>query len=152
MAAGLYIHIPFCFSKCPYCDFYSTKYTAAAADAFAEKLGGQMQDYTGSFDTVYFGGGTPSILEPRVLTGILQAVRDHFAIDPAAEITVECNPSKDLTGDMEQAVKGGARFDLQQIGADVGHLHTRNKGKGFLHEWQHIVACKVALHDEIVAR
>ena len=107
MAAGLYIHIPFCFSKCPYCDFYSTKYTQTAADAFAEKLGGQMQDYTGSFDTVYFGGGTPSILEPQVLTGILQAVRDHFAIDPAAEITVECNPSKDLTGDMEQYAAAG---------------------------------------------
>lgn len=107
MAAGLYIHIPFCFSKCPYCDFYSTKYTPAAADAFAEKLGGQMQDYTGSFDTVYFGGGTPSILEPRVLTGILQAARDHFAIDPTAEITVECNPSKDLTGDMEQYAAAG---------------------------------------------
>lgn len=107
MAAGLYIHIPFCFSKCPYCDFYSTKYTPTAADAFAEKLGGQMQDYTGSFDTVYFGGGTPSILEPRVLTGILQAVRDHFAIDPAAEITVECNPSKDLTRDMEQYAAAG---------------------------------------------
>lgn len=107
MAAGLYIHIPFCFSKCPYCDFYSTKYNPTAADAFAEKLGGQMQDYTGSFDTVYFGGGTPSILEPQVLTGILQAVRDHFAIDPAAEITVECNPSKDLTGDMEQYAAAG---------------------------------------------
>lgn len=107
MAAGLYIHIPFCFSKCPYCDFYSTKYTPAAADAFAEKLGGQMQDYTGSFDTVYFGGGTPSILEPWVLTGILQAARDHFAIDPAAEITVECNPSKDLTRDMEQYAAAG---------------------------------------------
>ena len=107
MAAGLYIHIPFCFSKCPYCDFYSTKYTPTAADAFAEKLGGQMQDYTGSFDTVYFGGGTPSILEPQVLTGILQAVRDHFAIDPAAEITVECNPSKDLSRDMEQYAAAG---------------------------------------------
>ena len=107
MAAGLYIHIPFCFSKCPYCDFYSTKYTPTAADAFAEKLGGQMQDYTGSFDTVYFGGGTPSILEPQVLTGILQAVRDHFTIDPAAEITVECNPSKDLTRDMEQYAAAG---------------------------------------------
>lgn len=107
MAAGLYIHIPFCFSKCPYCDFYSTKYTPAAADAFAEKLGVQMQNYTGNFDTVYFGGGTPSILEPRVLTGILQAVRDHFAIDPAAEITVECNPSKDLTRDMEQYAAAG---------------------------------------------
>lgn len=107
MAAGLYIHIPFCFSKCPYCDFYSTKYTPAAADAFAEKLLTQMQNYTGSFDTVYFGGGTPSILEPQVLTGILQAVRDHFTIDPAAEITVECNPSKDLTRDMEQYAAAG---------------------------------------------
>ncbi len=108
MAAGLYIHIPFCFSKCPYCDFYSTKYTPTAADAFAEKLGGQMQDYTGSFDTVYFGGGTPSILEPQVLTGILQAVRDHFTIDPAAEITVECNPSKDLTRDMGSTQRRGS--------------------------------------------
>lgn len=107
MAAGLYIHIPFCFSKCPYCDFYSTKYTPTAADAFAEKLKGQMQDYTGSFDTVYFGGGTPSILEPQMLTGILQAVRDHFAIDPAAEITVECNPSKDLTRDLKQYAAAG---------------------------------------------
>ena len=107
MAAGLYIHIPFCVSKCPYCDFYSTKYTPAAADAFAEMLKGQMQNYTGSFDTVYFGGGTPSILEPRVLTGLLQAVRQHFTIDPAAEITVECNPSKDLTRDLEQYAAAG---------------------------------------------
>lgn len=107
MAAGLYIHIPFCISKCPYCDFYSTKYTPAAADAFAEKLKAQMQDYTGTFDTVYFGGGTPSILEPRVLTGILQAVRQHFTVDPAAEITAECNPSKDLTRDLEQYAAAG---------------------------------------------
>lgn len=107
MTAGLYIHIPFCVSKCPYCDFYSTKYTPAAAEAFAERLKAQMGDYTGRFDTVYFGGGTPSILEPQVLTGILQAVRQHFTVDPAAEITVECNPSKDLTRDLEQYAAAG---------------------------------------------
>ena len=138
MAAGLYIHIPFCFSKCPYCDFYSTKNTPTAADAFAEKLGGQMQDYTGSFDTVYFGGGTPSILEPQVLTGILQAVRDHFAIDPEAEITVECNPSKRRgwgtvrpgapcrqrgSGPHRSGSQGGRHYQYQP-GCDAGHPQT----------------------------
>lgn len=107
MAAGLYIHVPFCFSKCPYCDFFSTKYTPEAAASYANKLAEQMKNYTGSFDTVYFGGGTPSALEPQVLTGILQAVRRQFAIDPAAEITVECNPSKDLTRDMELYAAAG---------------------------------------------
>ena len=91
---GLYVHVPFCRSKCQYCDFYSlaTKednlfdgYLDAVCDHIKE-AGELAPGY--KVDSVYFGGGTPSILEPRVLTGILQAVRDHFAIDPAAEISL----------------------------------------------------------------
>ena len=107
MAAGLYIHIPFCFSKCPYCDFYSTKYAPAAADAFAEKLKGQMQDYTGSFDTVYFGGGTPPSWSHGCSPAFCRRCGITLLLTPAAEITVECNPSKDLTRDMEQYAAAG---------------------------------------------
>ena len=96
--AGLYFHIPFCKSKCPYCDFYSVKYSVPAAQQYCRALLEVLRQYNGSFDTVYFGGGTPSVMEPALLGEILQAAREHFDIAPDSEITVECNPSKDLRG------------------------------------------------------
>ena len=104
---GIYLHIPYCKAKCRYCDFYSAPGARGVPQSYVDALLRELAKNTRRPDTLYFGGGTPSILEPQVLTGILQAVRDHFAIDPAAEITVECNPSKDLTGDMEQYAAAG---------------------------------------------
>ena len=97
--AGLYIHIPFCKSKCPYCDFYSVKYDESLAEKYTDELIKTMGDYTGEFDTVYFGGGTPSILDYNLIGKILSAVKEHFDIDKNAEITIECNPSKNLEKD-----------------------------------------------------
>lgn len=94
--AGLYFHIPFCKSKCPYCDFYSVKYSKTAAEQYCGALVDEIKKYTGSFDTVYFGGGTPSILEPALIGEILTTARKQFIIAPDSEITIECNPSKDL--------------------------------------------------------
>lgn len=100
--AGLYFHIPFCKSKCPYCDFYSVKYEPSAAKAYSDRLCREMNRYSGEFDTVYFGGGTPSILDSELIEQILSHAREVFDIDKNAEITIECNPSKNLERDFEK--------------------------------------------------
>lgn len=100
--AGLYFHIPFCKNKCPYCDFYSVKYDCKSAEIYTDLLIQEMQKYEGDFDTVYFGGGTPSIIEPELIGKILSSAREHFNIDENSEITIECNPSKDLADAFKQ--------------------------------------------------
>lgn len=95
--AGLYIHIPFCRSKCPYCDFYSVKYEKELAEKYVNGLIDEIKKYKGSFDTIYFGGGTPSIIEPELIGKIIAEAKKQFDIDENSEITIECNPSKDLS-------------------------------------------------------
>lgn len=105
--AGLYFHIPFCKSKCPYCDFYSIRYDEALAEQYVQQICNTMKQYQGSFDTVYFGGGTPSILPPELIGKILDCARAQFEISDDAEITVECNPSKDLSEDFKKYASYG---------------------------------------------
>lgn len=100
--SGLYIHIPFCKNKCPYCDFYSVKYCESAGREYVTRLEEIIKQYQGSFDTVYFGGGTPSILPAELIGKILCCVRAQFDISDNAEITVECNSSKDLSEDFKK--------------------------------------------------
>lgn len=108
MAAGLYIHIPFCVSKCPYCDFYSVKYDKALAGQYVSRLTEELKKHRGAeFDTVYFGGGTPSVLEPEMICRIIEEAKSNFVIDSGAEITVECNPSKELKEDFRQYAESG---------------------------------------------
>lgn len=100
--AGLYIHIPFCKSKCPYCDFYSMKYDYELAQKYVNKLKNEFQKYKGAeFDTVYFGGGTPSILPPEMIAEIIDSINTCFKIRADSEITIECNPSKNLENDFK---------------------------------------------------
>lgn len=84
---GLYIHVPFCRKKCPYCDFYSTGYREDLAEQYADAVIRNLRCYDEDYDTVYFGGGTP-ILLARHIPRILAECR----IKRGAEITVECNP------------------------------------------------------------
>ena len=95
---GIYIHVPFCRSKCQYCDFYSLacpekklkhRYIKAVC-AHIRETGPQAPGYR--VDTVYFGGGTPSMLSPDALAAILTAIRQSFDVSPRAEITFEANP------------------------------------------------------------
>jgi putative oxygen-independent coproporphyrinogen III oxidase len=108
---ALYIHIPFCVSVCPYCDF--VVYAGAAArgprnriDAFvaaltselhlrADRLGGHARPLR----SVYLGGGTPSLLGAERIGSILAVARERFGVAPDAEVTVECNPGLDERGD-----------------------------------------------------
>ena len=105
--SGLYFHIPFCKSKCPYCDFYSVKFDEASAQQYVQEICDEIKQYQGIFDTVYFGGGTPSILPPELIGKILDCARAQFEISDDAEITVECNPSKDLSEDFKKYASYG---------------------------------------------
>ena len=92
---GLYIHIPFCLSKCHYCDFYSLTSISAVPD-FLDALFKEMTMYRNrfnSFDTVYIGGGTPSLLSPQQLENILVRIWGNFDLISDSEITVETNPA-----------------------------------------------------------
>lgn len=98
--AGIYIHIPFCRQKCYYCDFYktvNTNYTNSFLSAL-EKEAALRKDYISNeiVKTIYFGGGTPSVLTENQLSFILDFLNNFFSISPDAEVTFEANPD-DLT-------------------------------------------------------
>lgn len=94
--AGLYIHIPFCNSKCAYCGFYSVPSLKRKTDfleALKQEIVSRKDDLHGEkVETVYFGGGTPSLLTIEELKAIMALLHDSFEIDPEAEITLEANP------------------------------------------------------------
>lgn len=96
---GLYLHIPFCKSKCYYCDFCSfPSRDSSLVDAYVAELCRHMclwekRCYGRSFDTVYIGGGTPTLLNGNQAKKIIEGIKKHFDIAPNAEITVECNPA-----------------------------------------------------------
>src|SRR3569832_1375481 len=94
-AAGLYVHIPFCSSRCTYCDFATGLYQSELAERYVHGLINEIQSsqYAGeNVDTIYFGGGTPSLLAPSQLELILATVYDNFEIATGQEISLEINP------------------------------------------------------------
>ncbi len=95
---ALYLHIPFCIRKCTYCDFYSRPGTPEEMDAYARRLAEAIRLWGEAFhetplDTVYIGGGTPSLLNEWQLELILRALWDNWLIPPEVEITLEANPA-----------------------------------------------------------
>lgn len=96
---GLYFHIPFCLSKCRYCDFCSfPRADAATVRAYADELCRRLIDKAALcrdhlVDTVYLGGGTPTLLPIESMTSILQTLRERYALSRDCEITCECNPA-----------------------------------------------------------
>jgi oxygen-independent coproporphyrinogen-3 oxidase len=96
-AFGIYIHWPFCLSKCPYCDFNS--HVAAAIDqaawrrALLAELAHFAKETPGrTVTSVFFGGGTPSLMDPATVAALLEAIAGHWGVDPAVETTLEANP------------------------------------------------------------
>ncbi|WP_443940049.1 radical SAM family heme chaperone HemW [Pedobacter sp. MW01-1-1] len=93
--AGIYIHIPFCKKACHYCDFHfstSLKYADEMVDAICKEITLKKQKITGQVGSIYFGGGTPSILSLAQLQKIFDAINRSFSVDSNAEITIETNP------------------------------------------------------------
>ncbi|MGB5334966.1 MAG: radical SAM family heme chaperone HemW [Woeseiaceae bacterium] len=134
---SLYVHLPWCVQKCPYCDFNShaagdtaprTRYLDAVLrdlEAEAARSGGR------SVETVFLGGGTPSLFSPGEIERLLQAVRDNFALADDAEITMEANPGTVECGDpagyrdagVNRLSFGGQSFDDGLLRA-IGRIHS----------------------------
>ena len=95
---SLYIHIPFCVSKCPYCAFYSTHYNSAIADRYLAALDIEMKSRISDLQgqqvgCIYIGGGTPSTLQPDQFNRLFDCIDHHVAVEADAEITIEANPN-----------------------------------------------------------
>src|SRR5260370_27629861 len=100
--AGVYLHIPFCRSHCSYCDFATGMYEGGLAHRYVNSLIREISlwnevDSPAAVDTIYFGGGTPSLLKPAQIERILKAVRDRFQLVDGAEVTLEMNPADDVS-------------------------------------------------------
>jgi oxygen-independent coproporphyrinogen-3 oxidase len=144
MPLGLYISVPFCRTKCSYCNFASDVFSKGAFENYvarviedignartaAAELGGVFEE---NADSVYLGGGTPSILEPSQLIRIFKAVESEFALTADAEITVECAPGtlnpaliETLVSCGVNRVSLGVQSFVDQEAQSVGRLHKRS--------------------------
>lgn len=120
LGPGIYLHIPFCRRRCGYCDFASTVGGVAARQTFVDDLLAEIRaaaaegDFAGeTFRTIFFGGGTPSLLEGDQLHRILGALRGSFAVAPDAEVTMEANPESLEPKRLEAFLReGGNRVSL----------------------------------------
>lgn len=125
---GLYIHIPFCASKCPYCDFYSLRGDEATrlkyAEAVIRELKAASERYSRTADTLYIGGGTPSVLGGERLCNIIEAAKENL-VSSNAEITVECNPHSLENGIFEKLK--GAGVNRISLGLQSANENERKR-------------------------
>jgi oxygen-independent coproporphyrinogen-3 oxidase len=133
MAAGIYIHIPFCRSRCSYCDFATGLYQSEIADRYVKALVTEItrESKHTDIDTIYFGGGTPSLLTPAQLARVIETVQSHYNVASEAEVTMEMNPGT-VTLDtlaefrrlgVNRASFGAQTFDDREL-ARLGRSHT----------------------------
>ncbi len=130
---GVYVHIPFCRKRCAYCDFYTAMCVDSVKEKYILSLKNEINRWGGALsrpaDTVYFGGGTPSMLGAETLCDLLSAVKEAFEVSKDAEITLEINP-EDATEEFLKAVKD-AGFNRLSIGfqsLDDQTLKTLGRG------------------------
>jgi len=141
---GIYISVPFCRTKCSYCNFASDVFSrvvferyvdrvctdVASASQIAQEMGGQIEH---EVDSIYLGGGTPTVLDPAQLRRIFEAVRAQFSVQPDAEVTVECAPGTLAPEVLEgllrcgvSRVSLGVQSFVDAEAAAVGRLHKRS--------------------------
>lgn len=137
MNAGLYIHIPFCRTKCPYCDFYSIP-SLSLVPKWLEAVYKEILLYKELFpvfDSLFLGGGTPTVLSQNQWSGLMEALFTHFAFSPSTEVTVETNPDDVTEGLMghlrglgiNRISLGIQSFDDQEL-HDLRRRHSSNRG------------------------
>jgi oxygen-independent coproporphyrinogen-3 oxidase len=144
MPLGIYISVPFCRTKCSYCNFASDVFSRAVFERYLDRVCADMENATqvaaemggkmeSTVDSVYLGGGTPTVLEGTQLERIFGTLRQRFEVSPTAEVTVECAPGT-LTPAMVATllrcgvnrVSLGVQSFVDQEAAAVGRLHKRS--------------------------
>ena len=149
-SVGIYVSVPFCRAKCTYCNFASGVFGAERMDAYVERVCAEMRgvrgrvagfvapggfggvEMPGRVDSVYLGGGTPSLLSAEQVRRLVATLRDEFAVSAEAEITLECAPGQ-LSEETLQAmlaagvsrVSFGVQSFIDEEAAAVGRLHAR---------------------------
>ncbi len=138
---GVYVHIPFCAAKCNYCDFNSHISTDSERERYVKALCREIEEckHSGAIvDTIYFGGGTPTVLKPAQLAEVLAVLRRRFVIDDNCEITTECNPATIVvSGFAELKMAGFNRVSIGMQSADDGLL----KMLGRIHSFEQCREC-----------
>ena len=143
--AGVYVHIPFCKTKCPYCDFYSVTNLRPIEDylrALATEIDLRSYELAGvPVETIYFGGGTPSLLSGRAIGDIICRLRRSFDVAAETEVTLECNPGDLSTLDLDEVIAAGVnRFSIGAQSFDpsllrfLGRRHTGEETRALVRE------------------
>jgi len=137
---GIYIHWPFCASKCPYCDFNSHVQAVESPDdwatAFVSELNRYHQETSYStVNSVFFGGGTPSLMPPKIVDSVLHAISERWTLTDNAEITLEANPTSVEAGRFSGYQSAGVNrisVGIQSLNdlslRKLGRLHTAKEG------------------------
>jgi putative oxygen-independent coproporphyrinogen III oxidase len=143
---GVYVHWPFCLSKCPYCDFNSHVRRAAIDEtrfvrAFAAEIASTAARVPGrTVSTIFFGGGTPSLMQPSTVGAVLDAIARHWSVAPDAEVTLEANPTSVeaarfrgyRAAGINRVSLGVQALDDRVLG-ELGRLHTADEAIKAVH-------------------
>jgi oxygen-independent coproporphyrinogen-3 oxidase len=147
MSLGLYLHVPFCASICNYCNFNRGLFESGLKDRYVAALEQEIRSSAATgfggtrADTIFFGGGTPSLLEPAEIGRLIQVCRDSFAVTPDAEVTLETNPetsSADRMAGFRDAGVNRISFGVQSFREvelkRLGRIHSAERAAGAVAE------------------
>ena len=144
MTLGLYVHIPFCSAICNYCNFNRGLFEAGLKDRYVDALEREIRAASAGIpaaDTIFFGGGTPSLLEPSEIARIIAACRDSFVFADDAEITLETNPETSTSARMEgyraagvNRVSFGVQSFRDQELVRLGRIHSASRARAAVEE------------------
>jgi oxygen-independent coproporphyrinogen-3 oxidase len=135
---GVYLHVPFCSAICSYCNFNRGLFDAGLKDRYVSALDREIRAAGRGepADTIFFGGGTPSLLEPGEIGRLIQACRESFALDPGAEVTLETNPETSTPARMAGFRDAGVNrisFGVQSFRASelqrLGRIHSAQRAR-----------------------
>lgn len=141
---GIYIHVPFCVKKCSYCDFYSVSYEKDISEKYTDAVIRNLRYYSDKkriTDTVYFGGGTPSLLSAEQIKLILDEIKNSFNLSADAEITLETNPStvdfsklSELRKTGINRLSTGVQSMIDRELSFLGRIHTAERAETAVYE------------------